>query len=281
MEWLEEDEVPVSLLPEWASGGGQAFDGRPYDVTVLPEGMVLTRGRVASALRWEDVLVPIRLDGPPRLLVAAARRPPRTPWFELGGRHVDAIECVLRERFDALAHAGYRERPLARDPVPPDLVLTRVLEHEPLPGAVEIPFPSPSSLPAVVAGAFTGAFALSVFGVMLGPLEVVATMGALGGASLVGSLEMMRRNMPHRVLVLTPDAFVGGLDGASVRAVPWFRVSRFAEGVDVRTGERALEVFGPAGELIARTAARFFAEPVDVIVAIAEAYRQRATFELA
>ena len=58
--------------------------------------------------------------------------------------------------------------------------------------------------------------------------------------------------------------------------MPWFRVGRFVDGVDPH-GESALEVYSPDDELVARAAARYFGQPLDVIVAVAEAYRRRAT----
>jgi hypothetical protein len=279
MEWLAADEVSVAALPDWARQRGEKLDGKPYDVVVHPEGVVLSHGRYVSALRWEDILVPIRLDEPRRLFVAAARKPPRPPWFELGGVDVARIERAIRQRFDAIDHGGYRETRRGHDVLPPDIVLTKVLERAALPGAVEIHAAKPSVVKGVLTGAGVGAIALGVYGVVLGPVGAIGglALGAFGGAAAVGGYEALKRQAkPGRVLVLTPDAFVGGLDGESVRAVPWFRVGRFAEGVDDR-GQSALEVFGTDGQLVARAAARFFGKPLDVIVAVAEAYRRRAT----
>lgn len=282
MEWLAYDEVPLDALPDWARSSREVLDGRPYQVQVLAEGLVLKRlrSRLATALRWDEVLAPIRLDEPRRLLIAAARKPPRPPWFELGGEDVAAIERVLRTRLEASDFASYREHRRGAPSMPPDEVLTNVLERRPLPGAVEIPAPGPDIVRGMLAGAGIGGM-MGISGLMYGPLGFVtaAAMGAISGAGLIGAFELLRTRETGRVLVLTPDAFVGGLDGRSVRAVPWFRVGRFAEGVD-DTGEPALEVFGPTGALLARVRARFFGAPLDVIVAVAEAYRRRATREL-
>ncbi|MCZ7686679.1 MAG: hypothetical protein M5U28_51190 [Sandaracinaceae bacterium] len=280
MEWLQHDEVALEQLPEWARAPGEVLDGRPYAVVAHAEGLVLTRARRASAVRWEDVLVPIRLDEPRRLLVAAARRPPRPPWFELGGHDVARIERAVRARLDAIDHRGYRERRRGRDVVGPDEVLTRVLERRALPGAVEIPAATASVARSALTGAAVGGATLGLYGLVFGPAGMIlgGATGALGGATLMGGIEALRKRATGRVLVLTPDAFVGGLDGQSVRAVPWFRVGRFVEGVD-DLGGPALEVFAPDSRLIARVAARFFGQPLDVIVAVAEAYRRRATDE--
>jgi hypothetical protein len=280
MEWLEHDEVPEGELPRWARAEGEVLDGKPYRVTAHAEGLVLRRGRAASAVRWEDVLTPVRLDDPRRLLIATARRPPRAPWFELGGRDVARIERALRTRLDALGHRGYRELRRRRDVMPPDEVLTAVLSKEPLPGAVEIPAATPSVLRSALVGATLGAATLGFYGVVFGPAGLLTGggVGAVGGAGLMGGIEHLRKRGAGRVLVLTPDAFVGGLDGQSVRAVPWFRVGRFVDGVD-DAGRSALEVFGHDEQLLARVGARWFGAPLDVIVAVAEAYRERATDE--
>ncbi|HJL15685.1 MAG TPA: hypothetical protein RMH99_08520 [Sandaracinaceae bacterium LLY-WYZ-13_1] len=280
MDWLEHDEVPERDLPTWARAEGETFDGKPYRVVARPEGLVLRQGRTASAVPWRDVLVPIRLDDPRRLLVAAARRPPRTPWFELGGADVAAIERAVRMRLEALAHRGYRDK-RPRRAIPPDEVLTEVLAKRPLPGAVEIPAATASVLRSALIGAAVGGVTLGFYGLVFGPVGLVTGggVGAFGGAGLMGGLEQLRKRGAGRVLVLTPDAFVGGLDGESVRAVPWFRVGRFVDGVD-DAGQSALEVYGHDHQLLARTAARWFGAPLDVIVAVAEAYRRRALEEL-
>src|SRR5512143_1103842 len=128
MEWIEHDEVPRSALPEWAKAEGRTLNGAPYRVRALPEGLVLERGKRASALRWVDILVPIRIDDPRRLLLAVARRPPRPPWFELQGADVAAIERATRVGLEALAQGGYRAQKPTRPSLRPDQVLTEVLE---------------------------------------------------------------------------------------------------------------------------------------------------------
>lgn len=278
MEWLEYDEVEPEALPQWARNATDHHDGRPYSVRIAPEGLALVRGRRASAVRWQDILVPIRLDEPRRLLIATARRPPHPPWFELAGEDVAAIERALRARFDALDHRGYRQKRQRVEPIPADQVLGSVLAREPLPGAVEIPAATPGIARSTVMGAAVGGGTLAFYGVLFGPLGMVAAagVGALGGGLLMGGIELARKRAAGRVLVLTPDAFVGGLDGQDVRAVPWFRVGRFAAGFDA-VGADALEVLAPDQQVLARVAARFFGKPLDVIVAVAEAYRQRAS----
>jgi len=280
VDWIAHDEQPLEALPGWARVEGEVLDGKPYRVTLLPEGIVLERAGRRSALRWDEVLVPIRVDEPRRLLLAASREPPRVPWFELRGLDVPRIEREVRLRLEAVDHRGYRERRRSRKVMPADEVLTEVLDHRPLPGAVEIPRAHPSVVRSAFTGGSIGAATLGFYGLLFGPggMLLAGGVGAVSGAALMGGIEAVRRRNAGRVLVLTPDAFVGGLDGKSIRAVPWFRVGRFVDGVDPH-GESALEVWSPDDELVARAAARFFGQPLDVIVAVAEAYRKRASDE--
>jgi hypothetical protein len=284
MDWLSHDGVGRDALPEWARARGDVLDGHPYEVTVRPEGLVLANGAVATALRWDEVLAPIRLERPRRLLLAAARRPPKLPWLELEGRDIDAIERIVHSRLAAMKQGSYRERPRARPVLSPEEVLASVLAHRALPGAVEIPAADPNARSTMWSAAGAGAVLLGHFGAAVGGLTTAAVgiaLGGLAGATAAGALALMRRNArAGRVLVLTPDAFVGGLDGRSVRAVPWSGVGRFARRA-AYGGESALEVVGPTGELIARVGERYFGSPLDVIVAVAEAYRRRAVEELA
>lgn len=276
MQWLEHDEVSPSALPAWARTDAAPLDAHPYRMWALAEGLVLERGGLSSALPWSELLVPVRLEEPRRLLVAAARRPPRPPWFELGG-DVTRLEEVVRARLEAMHAGGYRAARPKRAAFPPDEILTHVLAHHPVPGAVEIPAAGRSVARSALVGACFGGGFLGLYGLAFGlpGLVMGGAIGMLTGAASIGGIEHVRNRSTGRVLVLTPDAFVGGLDGRSVQAVSWSRVGGFREGVD-ELGESALEVFGRSGELVARAAARYFGKPLDVIVAVAEAYRRRA-----
>lgn len=280
MEWLAHDELVPTELPAWARTDGERRDGKPYSVQICTEGLTLTRGGRGSALRWEEILVPIRLDDPRRLLISAARRPPLPPWFELGGDDVAAIERAVRIRFESVDHRGYREGPRRRTPLDPEETLASVLARQPIGGAVEIPAATANPLRSAGVGALVGGVVLGFYGAFLGPPGAIAgaALGGLGGGGLLGMRDHMRAKRAGRVLVLTPDAYVGGLDGESVRAVPWPEVGRFGAGV-ADGGSDALEVYSPSHEVLSRVPARFFGKPLEIIVAIAEAYRRRAVGE--
>ncbi|MBX3274815.1 MAG: hypothetical protein KF729_31415 [Sandaracinaceae bacterium] len=277
MDWLAHDEVELDTLPAWAAAAADVRRLRGLEVRLAPEGLVLVRSRRASAMRWEDVLVLARPEHA-RLLVAAARKPPRPPWFEIADRDVDALATAMRARLEAVDQGGYRQ-PRARPATMSDeQVLAAVLSRAPLPGAVEIAAPAPGVFTSAAVGGAVGAIALSFYGVILGPvgLGVAAGVGALGGGLLVGGLQHRRKRKAGRVLVLTPDGFVGGLDGQAVRAVGWRAVGRFVEGYDP-FGVPALVVLDREGGVLARVPERYFAMPLSVIVAVAEAYRVRAS----
>lgn len=294
MDWVEHDGVSLEALPEWARAPapGGSFDAAPYRVTIQPEGLVLRRRRRASALRWFDVLALIRVDDDraPRLLLAAARRPPCQPWFDLSGVDLAAIEQAVRVGLETHAQRGYRASPRVRPALQPEQVLAAVLAHHLLPGGVEIRGPLRRALEGTVWASIGGAgvsgyggmVATMMFAPVLGPLVGIALGGGIGaavGAGLAG-LHFLRRRRKARVLVLTPDCFVGGLDGGGVRAIAWPSVARFVEGCS-DLGKPVLEVYDVDDKLASRTDARYFGETLHVIVAVAEAYRRRATVAFA
>lgn len=277
MEWLKHDEVALSELPDWATTEGGELDGDPYRVRLLAEGVVLVRGRKASAVRWGDILVPVRLEASSRFLIAAPRHPPNAPWFDIGGDDQDRIEGAVRGRLATLNETGYRGRRPARPSVAPEEILRAVLSYEPVAGAVEIPAKSGSVWRTAGVGGVLGSLTIGYYATLIGgPVSglVGGLVGLIGGAGVTGSMEAVRKSRIGRVLVLTPDGFVGGLDGKNTRAVPWSRVGQFREGTS-KNGAPALEVVSPEGEVVSRAEERWFGAPLDLIVPVAEAYRQR------
>jgi len=291
MEWIEHDDVRMGALPEWARAPGELVEAPPYRVGIKAQGLVLLRGRRASAVRWPEILAPIRVreGGAQRLLIAAARRPPREPWFDLGGAELDAIERAVRHGVASQELGSYRAAQRTRAMLSPEQVLEAVLAHRPLIGAVEIRTPVKGAVTNVVwcgiggGGIFgyAGAVAAPMVGVVA-PLLLVGAVGVLGvavGAGVAGGYHYLARRRGERVLVLTPDCFVGGLDGRAIEAIVWSRVARFAAGSDP-FGAPALESYTVEGVCASRTLAAYFGEPLHVIVAIAEAYRRRASAAL-
>ena len=274
MRWLEHDEVTRDALPDWArADGGRRFDAGRGALTICPDGLVLEARRRASAVPWEDVLTTVRVGSPPRLLVAVPRRPPRPPWFEIAAPTPDAVEGAIAHGL--AARVGYRSSGKEREALSPDEVLTRVLAHDPVPGAVEIPRPRRAPLFSLLAGT-SAAAAAALVAIPYGVLAVAgAAVLGCAGTSVVALYESGRLGNRPRVLVLTPDAFVAGLDGGPVRAVPWRQIAKFRAG-RLTGGAHALEVVRADGRVVARVHAGFFGEPLDVIVPIAEAYGRRA-----
>lgn len=291
MEWIEHDEVRLGALPDWAREPGVVVEAPPYRVALQSEGLVLRRGSRASAVRWAEILAPIRVgeDRAQRLLIAAARRPPREPWFDVGGDAIDAIERAVRHGVESQELGSYRVAQRPRALLAPEQVLDAVLAHRPLIGAVEIRTPVKQALTNVVWWGIGGGgifgYAGMLVSTMVGavaPLLLMSAVGAVGaavGSGVAGSYHYLARRRGERVLVLTPDCFVGGLDGRAIEAIAWSRVARFAEGSDAH-GAPALESYTVEGVLASRTLASYFGEPLPVIIAIAEAYRRRASAAL-
>ena len=239
MEWLEHDGLSSrEALPEWArseNAGEASYDGNPFVATFATErDRVETRRRRAQRDR-----VVGDLDGDPargsravahRGSAQAAEGP---PWFELTGLDIGTIETRVRDAVDS-AGLGYRNMRRPARPRPLDSILSRVLERDPVPGAVEIPMPRRFPvLGDVGAGVVVG----SVMGLaLLNPLGWTAALIASAAFAVVGAgvgAVHARRDLEkpaRRVLVLLPEGFVGGLDGGDVRAVAWSRVLRFAAG---------------------------------------------------
>lgn len=246
------------------------------DVVLHRDGVVLSEGSARAALPWSGILAVTRVDGV--LYVCAARRPPRPPWFvvsdEVAARR---IERALEERRGA--REGYRGAAHdRRETLSPEQVRRRVLARIDVPGAIEVPLgiPKPKALHHALIGAiFGGGFGLQI-GAETESWAVVAVAALATTAAFGGGLHFAlwrRWSKRPRVLVMTPDAFVAGLDGGHVRAHPWRSIVRFRRGVHF--GKDALEVIDGDGSLLARVEARLFGVPLDLLIALAEAYRER------
>jgi hypothetical protein len=118
---------------------------------------------------------------------------------------------------------------------------------------------------------------------------VIAAGIAVGGAVLGASVPVVlasnwrslrkRRTRP-RVLVLAPDGCVVGLPSGP-RAFSWPEVARFEAGAQpmpqkpLGPARPCLDVYLQGGECAGRIDGAWFAEPLELIVAVAEAYRVR------
>lgn len=277
MEWVEHDEVEEATLPEWAREPGELVEGR---ARLVGGGVVLRSGSRGSAVPWAQLFTVACADG--RGFLLAPRRPPSAPWYEVSPAIAEGVGSTLAARRAARA-GGYRG-PSTRSQAPsPQAILRRVLARDDLPGAIEVPLaiPRPSKFPFAL-GTAIGTLLGAQFGLMnLGDLWFVsALIGVAGGLASGGALytSMWRRYARRpRILVMTPHAFVAGLDGGAVRAIPWERVGCFRAGTVAGT---AIEVVDVDGALVARTEARLFGMHRDVLIALAEAYRARAMLEM-
>jgi hypothetical protein len=280
MEWLAHDEVPEGELPEWTREGGEALGSK---LAVHREGIVHRGWRKATALPWTQVLTIVRLDHPARVLICAPRKPPRVPWIAVEGPEVsERLPAIYEQRRSGLS--GYRSGPRSqRDRLSPEEVLARVLRHEEIPGAVEVPYgaDAPSIGRSLLHGGAFGIAAVVSFAPAL--VAVSATLAAVvvAGASVLGvgghyGMHHLRHARRGRVLVMTPDAFVGGLDGGAVRAFGWEAIRSFRTKFHET---ECLEVVGPDDRILARVPERFFGVELEVIVAIAESYGARVRME--
>lgn len=269
------------------------FDVRGLEATIA--------GREVSA-RWEQVfgvaLVP-EVD-PRRAFVLVPRRPPEAPWIEIVPKDLpdelraEGLEGLARRVRERMSQRGYRSGGPTRPLLEPAALMQRVLAREEVPGALEVPVgPGPGGwwrrfldvfaggsaggLAGLYAGAFTGSPLVALAVAAAG-----ATVGAGVPIALSSSFESLRaRRRRPRVLVLAPDGCVVGLpSGPEVFA--WPNVARFSAEEHPPPGRASplrpcLAVHLSDGRVAGTIDAAWFAEPLALIVAVAEAYRGRAS----
>ena len=267
MQWLEHDEVPADQLPAWAQ------DVSDDEVALRPEGLVFSHGRLRTAVPWASVLTLAELRG--RLLVVVPRKPPRRPWLEVpDAARAEKVRVALEER---AVMGSYRAQRPAHGP-PLGEVVADVRRHRPVPGALEIPVQLASTAGSALVGGvlgLLGGYHLGVFDprMLLATLPLGVATGALGLPLFLRSKARAR----GRILVLTPQGYVGALDsGAGVGGVPWQEVGAFRVG-QMPSGAPCLDILRPDGTVRVQLYHRIFAVPLELVVAIAEAYRVRAS----
>ncbi|MCC7540285.1 MAG: hypothetical protein IT379_28965 [Deltaproteobacteria bacterium] len=300
--WIAIDDEPAAAMPEWARVG---LKRRP-EVRIGEEGIALVSSRRCSLARWSEVfgvavLEPSRDADEARAYVLVPRRAPRPPWFEVT---LDMLpDDVAREGLQGLAravrersqHWGYRSVRVERPRMTADELYARLLAEQAVPGAVEVPigrgpFERESTwmkgVWAIVAsgggllmGGYAGAIAGAIFIEALGSAAAIgglasgAAVGAIGAAALVLK---PAKGATGRVLALAPDGCVIGFR-ERVRALPWSDIMRFQDGYIPETGRPALVVVGSHGDVLGRVDEAWFSKPIELIVAVAEAYRKRAS----
>lgn len=262
-----------------------------------------------SLVPWDAVLGALALpaDSPKQLHVLAPRRPPAPPWFTVT---VEQLPAELRDgglgglarRIEARAGVGsYRDHAGQRPVLDASELLARVLSHDDLPGALEVPVGhGPGAgfnrFLASAASATAGTATALVAGLTLAPslAGILSGVGMLAGAAAPAGWHLLQRRMRRkpRVLVLAPDGCVIGFP-SGVRAFAWGDIEGFGETEAALPGrlrplyphlEVTLRAAQPLGSDPAqpsastsrgRLAAAWFDAPLPLIIRVAEAYRVR------
>ena len=286
-DWIEESGARGEAA---GKGSGKLELGSRGLVWRGPEG--------EAKAPWSALLGVVLLprDAPEVAYVMVPRRPPMPPWLEVGREGLPgelgeggfaALRDLIRQRSQQRGYREVRHVHVGRDPAQ---LRADVLARREIPGSLEVPVgPGPLTERRLFKRSVGGALAGALGGVMIhpDPFTIVA-VAFLGGAlpTLLGRRARRPRlrltgRPKHRVLVLTPEGAVVGLpDG--VRAFSWTELQRFERGRyefrafgDVREERDCLAVVERSGRVIGRIDAAWFDAPLDLIVAVAEAYRER------
>ncbi|MEM9074336.1 MAG: hypothetical protein AAGE52_37930 [Myxococcota bacterium] len=284
-DWVDEEEALSN--PPLASG-----------LTLSPEGASWSaRPSHRAFATWDQVfgvaLVPE--DSPTRAFILVPRRPPKPPWFEIRTKDLpenlrDAgLKGLATQVTSRMQHRGYRDAGPKRPLLDAETLMQRVLARTEVPGALEVPVAagpggwwrrsldlfaagSAGGLAGLYAGAFSGSGLIAIG---------VAAAGVAVGASVpvfVASnwRSVRARTRKPRVLVLAPDGCVVGLP-TGPEAFDWPSIRHFRAGEQVAAGRArpCLEVVRSDGRVAGRIDAAWFAQPLPLIVAVAEAYRAR------
>lgn len=263
------------------------------------DGVELTREEHATRATWSDVLGIIVLG--PSAYVLVPRAPPRPPWIEVrlsmldpslreGG--LEGFAARVRER---VGQRGYRDAKPRGPAMDAATLMARVMDKSAIRGALEVPVgrgaqDTRSDAKRLVdsgIGAGTGGVGGGYVGMLVGalaagglglPLEVGGwvggVLGTVGAAAVGGVLgfRRMRTSLRGRVMVLTPDGCVIGFPGAP-RAFVWGDLQSFR--IEREDGHAFLVVSGIHGDVLGRIDGLWFGAPLELIHAVAEAYRAR------
>lgn len=301
--FLELDRVPEDALP------AHARDDKSGDrVSLLEAGLLHVEDGRATFARWSDVLATRVHSG--HLYVMVPRRSPAPPWIrvapvQLGEPASPEVLTGLEQRVkDRLMGGGYRDAVRRqRQDLSTDELLWRVKNREEVPGALEVPstiklggkYPWlwAGQLAVFAAGSaagYVGMFSAAVLGAALndeiGGLLILFSYFAIfagmifgaWGASVLAKRWRARVDAGRprqRVLVLAPDGCVVGFR-TGVRALKWAHVGELASGPTKPDYEHGLIVRGLDGETLGDISAGWLDAPLDLVVAIAETYREAA-----
>ena len=263
------------------------------------EGLELAREGHTTRATWSDVLSVIVLG--PSAYVLVPRAPPRPPWIEVRlsmldpGLREGGLEAFADRVRERVGQRGYRDAKPRAPAMDAATLMTRVLEKTAIRGALEVPVGHGSGDTrsdarrmvdggiGVSTGGFGGGYVGMLIGALIGgglgvPITIAATagavLGALGAGTLGGSLgfRRLRTRRRGRVLVLTPDGCVIGFPSGPL-AFAWSELQSFR--IEREDGHAFLAVSGADGESLGRVDGLWFGAPLELIHAVAEAYRAR------
>lgn len=276
-------------MSDWADESASDAQ-RAQRVTLDEAGIVFDDGDLVIRSSWRQVFGVAVSGGAAYLLMP--RRPPAPPWVVVRRQNlpdevseVDAFAEHVRLRIGRTSYrGGGPQRPL----LPPAELLERVLRRQEVPGALEIPVGAGPSgwwrrgvdvLTSGTAGALAGMYAGTFLSGGILPLVVAGCgiAGAITPVFVADSWRTLRKNASSpRVMVLAPDGCVVGLPSGPA-AFAWSDVGAFSNAKSEATNRQELSVVSGEGEPIGSIDAAWFGEPLDLIVAVAEAYRRRVT----
>ncbi len=288
-EWLAIDGVPRDEAPE---------EHRDAEgIAVRSDALVsVERGRI-TVVPWTSVLSVVRVED--RVYALCPRRPPAPPWIEMKASHAEAIGETLDSLRDNLAarasRRGYREAGPTRSLLSPKELFDRLIAKDPVPGTVEVPVGyGPGgrtrlttrigqTIAGMGMGALGGVYAGAILQAIFVAQPAVAFIVGMASTTTAGGAGMLYlardKKGQGRVLALAPDGMVIGLP-QGVRAYGWQAIGGF------RGEERVLPdgsgrsfphlvVQGSDEREIGAIHEAWFDRPLDLIVAVAEAYRAR------
>ncbi len=222
--------------------------------------------------RWDQVYG-TAYAGLKKFYVLLAMKPPRPPWMAVSSNALPegcASFDELAAMIDARRNQGsYRAAPRRHPRLNAEQLLAEVLDRNEIPGALEVPIgfgPGGTGrrIFEITASGLGGATTLGVVGLFAGPVWPLAAVGFGAGAAYTA----WKSHTSGRVLVLAPDGCVVGFP-SGVRCFSWDEIESFSI-----FGGHALDVRLQSKGETEKIDASWFAAPLPLIRAVAEAFRQ-------